>query len=86
MARSRDFIRGLWTHETHCHVIFSTLSTPLWDKNIPDGVCIVDLSLMQTALHQILFWSIPVPIPEWPYSAGINSPWNGNFGRTLCQK
>ena len=44
MARSCDFIQGLWTHETYCHVIFSALWTPLWDKNIPDGVCIVDLS------------------------------------------
>ena len=83
MARSCDFIRGPWTHETRCHVIFSTLWTPLLDKNIPDGVCIVDLSLMQRAFHQIPFQSILVPIPEWLYSTWINGPQNGNFGRTL---
>ena len=27
--------------------------------------------------------TIPVPILEWLYSAGINGTWNGNFGRAL---
>ena len=28
---------GPWTNETHCHLILSTLNTPLWDENIPDS-------------------------------------------------
>ena len=29
--------------------------------------------------------TIPVSIPEWLHSAGINDARNGNFGRALCQ-
>ena len=40
LVKSCDYIRGPWTHEAHWHPNFSALWTPLWDKNIPDGVCI----------------------------------------------
>ena len=97
-----NFSWGLWTHKTHCHLIFCALWTPLWDKNIPDEVCtsprgvnIIDtLSYMQKKKKnsipqdsvQVHSMTILVPILEWLYSAGINGPWNGNFGRALCQK
>ena len=48
------------------------------------------LSFLFRCVGHILYILIPVhsrtilvPIPEWLYSARINGPWNGNFGRAL---
>ena len=74
MARSRDFIRGLWTHETHCHVIFSTLWTPLWDENIPDGCAL--LIYHKCNQHSTGFRSSPFRDHSGPNSGMALFRWN----------
>ena len=42
--------------------------------------CVGRISYILIPVHSR---TILVPIPEWLYSAGINGPQNGNFGRAL---